>query len=200
MKVECRPFRVSDAIILVAAIGIGLGWLVALSRSEINSRFPVWTSWNSPLYSLGTIISWIVVVCPPMLVSLSAGILVVRFRRPRPRWRRMGREPGAIACLIAFLAWILSATAFAAFDIANRIAEGFDIGVGWVEYPLCSYPSLNVGLCVGIAWLAQWLGRVWRPSACWIDRFGRAVGLGWIMVFIAEHLKYDLLSFARMSV
>ena len=41
-------------------------------------------------------------------------------------------------------------------------------------------------LMVTFTWLALFLTGVWRSTPSWIDRFGRALGVSWILLFCLQ--------------
>jgi hypothetical protein len=48
-------------------------------------------------------------------------------------------------------------------------------------------PRAYASAAVAGAWLTLLLAGWWRPERTWIDRFGRAVGAGWIAISLAYH-------------
>jgi magnesium-transporting ATPase (P-type) len=137
------------------------------------------------------------------LAATSGVALVIlrRVRRPKaPFWR--ARRPGALACLISTV--ILGV--FLAFQaIAPSSQDVFRILVGpYSEVrAVVTYqhfdptvlsrenidPFLNTalrmprwtGFVIAGAWLALAVMGRWRPERSWIDRFGRAIGIFWIV-------------------
>ena len=108
---------------------------------------------------------------------LSAAIVVIRLRSPRPRGRRLWSQPGYTGCVAALIG--------AAVNAGARGAPNFT---------LCSAcPSTTPwrgsaragptpGPAVLGAWLALILSRRWRPEqGAAIDRLGRLIGLLWII-------------------
>ncbi len=193
MRDECRPFRLSDAMILVAAIGIGAGWLISVIHSP-NERghIPETFDASTPMNLLRSLAYGFRGFLPPILAWLTVGVLVVRLRRPRPRLRGLGRRPGTVACFVAAVVWWLGAIWATISGICIWIE--MDRPGSWlasVRFELTDYPVPEVGLCIGASWSALWLARAWRPSPCWIDRLGRAVGCAWIVFYAVEAFIID---------
>ena len=169
----CRPFTISDAMILIAATAVGL----------TGNR---WAGWSIPLhlpaadpvalrYSL--MIEEAEIACIPCLAAWTLAFPVLRLRMPRPRLRRVMSQPGMMACSAACL--------------------GLAINAGWILIHRVVYPSHPVydlfylngnhitkyaeraGFLIVGSWFALAVTRGWHPVACWIDRLGRALGLAW---------------------
>jgi hypothetical protein len=108
-------------------------------------------------------------------------LLVIRLRRPRPRFRRLNRQPGFVACVAAGLTLLLcGATSL------PLLAHGKD----WVSF--ISYAPEVCFAVVG-AWLALALAGRWHTEPGWIDRMGLAVGVLWIASNLLTWLRLALL-------
>jgi hypothetical protein len=105
------------------------------------------------------------------LFIITPTVLLLRLRQPRPPWRRLASEPGAVAGLAAS-AGIAGAALISAcsgrFPIDYKSAG---IEFAWID-------SASAG--VALAWIALRLGRRWHPPRDWVDQLGRVVGLGWL--------------------
>jgi hypothetical protein len=111
----------------------------------------------------------------------SLALLALRLRRPRPRLRRLTRQPGMVA------------GAAAAVVLSIRMVNiGIMLGVyaAWVpETPVLAvlenygelpYIPAEVGCAVAAAWVVQGLSGRWHAEPSWLDRAGRALGFFWI--------------------
>src|SRR5690242_12341334 len=78
---RCRPPALLDAMVLVAATALALALVKRLDG-------PLWGGCPAPVAK----------ELPCLLVG-TATVLVLRLRRPRPSWRRLMRQPGAVACV-----------------------------------------------------------------------------------------------------
>ena len=171
-----RRLKLVDLVILVAASAVGVFILKSAHEARVENSVglfnPPWSLW----------IGWEVA---PFMISTAAGLLVARLLRPRPPWRRLFRQPGAIACL-AMLA---------------HLAAGivFSFGRSWVEvlkgrpgYPFTVDPFMDAGMSSGmevaLVWAVLALARAWRPEPSWIDRAGRCLGGLAIVLWIAVSL------------
>lgn len=193
MKTECRPFRLSDAMILMAAMGPGMGWLTYWIRSEGPVPFLLPFRFSNPKSWILT--AWVDIErgVPPFAVFLSLAILILGLRRPHPPWRRAWRQPGQVACLIAVAVSIADAAWRTLLGVIHlvrfrRVIVNYPASLGeTIVDALAEYPPTDVGVGVLVAWATLALSGWWRPSSCWIDRLGRSVGLAWITVnFVAR--------------
>jgi hypothetical protein len=100
----------------------------------------------------------------PLLVVIGVAILALRVRPPRLRWQEVLEQPGFWACLAPILA------------LLSLVPVGPLFGA--------RYSPLLPSGAVGIAWLALAVTRRWHPEPSWIDRLGRALGLGWLVIFL----------------
>jgi hypothetical protein len=157
-----RSFGLLDAMIIVAAIAA----FFAVSRGTMlwpndPNDFPFWQR-------LGR--RWGV-----LLMFLSAAMIVVRLRSPRPRWRRVWCQPGFTACVAALIG---------AAANAGATALGLHARLSLPEYytiaQVCESWSYAGPAVLG-TWLALLLNRRWRAERGAIDRLGRLIGLLWII-------------------
>ena len=101
-----------------------------------------------------------------MLGSVLPGLTLaqpfMRLRRPRPPLRDLVRQSGFVVCLGAIIGTLI----FADLSWVARI----DVpgGAILVSALILLWPVLGLP--------------PWRSEASWIDRLGRAVGWGWIVV------------------
>ena len=93
-----RKFTILDAMILVAAAAGGL----ALGRTTgFAHHYGVVSEQNwlgrmaDDRLNIGLGI--------PFLITLTPAVLILRLNRPRPRWRRLTRQPGGAACCAAIV-------------------------------------------------------------------------------------------------
>jgi hypothetical protein len=105
MHKDARTFSIADATLLIAGLAAGFGLLRATAPDIPPDRL-----WNSIAYPKDGWSLWHVFgICveggPLLLFPLVAGwtpaCLLVQVNRPRAPWRRLRRQPGFVACLIA---------------------------------------------------------------------------------------------------
>lgn len=168
-------FTIADTIALVAAAAVGL----TLARHHFEQVNSV-----RQFAPLGAYRGWVhrgaLLVLP-----FSAALTWSRLRRPWRPARRLAREPGAIAVL----ATAVSLLAILADEVLSQTLPGPPgtqrVAIIWK--PLIN-PAMRLALLPGpavlVAWATQWLGGRWRLRPGWIDRFGFALGLIWVLLFL----------------
>ncbi len=172
-----RRFRLLDGILLIAATALGLSW----SRA-IEFEFVPWD------YSVDRLIGWfredgVFVVwklIDPVVICWMGMLVILRLASPRPRGRRLGRQPGFVACL----AGSLTIAAILLGHVAERQLskdENYMPSVVRVSIPFVYYFAQAVSFTIGGAWLTLWLTGAWRAEKFWIDRSGRLVGAWWLI-------------------
>ncbi len=190
-----RRFTIADGMILVAATAAGLAW--------IGRVLPTMTG-NWPQAGSSFDRAWMLAVggtalALPCVLAWTVAVLVLRLRGPRPSWRRIVRQPGAVACLAASLG-LLAASVLMASVIAYLWMSGRWSGASWkdlagtlLEWEGLASPFVGVG--VAISWAMLAIEGRWRSERGWIDRAGRALGLFWIITiplfggtFLAQYL------------
>ncbi len=194
-----RTFRLSDAIVLVAATAAAL----ALFRPYHAAMDPL--RWTPPGHSASPITGWIeglwgcLVRASPFAMAWTLAILVLRFLRPRPRWVRLVRQPGFVACLMAALALVWRLIGFATMCV--RVAgdpglaawlprhfegRGCFMGgnPGWLLFDTDHFLNTMamIGAAVASGWILLLVSGQRRPERSWIDRAGRALGWFWIAI------------------
>jgi hypothetical protein len=120
----------------------------------------------------------------------SVGLIPLFLVPPRPRLRRIVRQPGLVASL-----------AVASAAIVLCLIEGsVAVSHWWFAKPL-AFPRPSflylanpavIGPCVVTAWLVLGLIASWRPQPNWPDRLGRAFGAAWIVLAFAFDLYWAL--------
>ena len=172
---RCRPFNISDAMILVAATAISLPlmppyWvdcLKAISQGNLG-----------PDAILGVANSSTAILVPSTLA-----MLLLRLRQPRPAFRRLRNQPGLMACLTAAITATITLIFF--FVEFNSYVNA-DFRVSFFQ--INSYVAPSV---VG-SWLTLLLGGRWKAEPGWIDQLGRCLGWLWIVSFLVSTTIYSL--------
>lgn len=189
-----RP-TVSDAMLLVAAIAIGLAWVQANKVANDNYRAVlgpmsfihemVWTRFEKTWTSLRSYL--------PCVVTLMTGILLVGLRRPRPDLPRLMRQPGFVACCAVVLSLAIEIARAQILTLRLIVRHGGAIEAHdhhyrfvWWETMLPRVAPVEVGLIVAAAWTTLILGSRWRPRPQWLDRTGIALGVFWIAWAVVE--------------
>lgn len=194
-----RRFNLGDLTIVVVASAIFL----ALARYSYRRVFqglppvpPLSLEVLASIWSLPSTQFAMVEIVGTGLVLAGVASLGLRARRPRPRWRRLIRQPG----WVAGWASLVAATA-AIVDHAVRCGQELRWGLNnWDEVRETMYPlgplAFRVTICppstphfVSLAIVVAWgllaaSGR-WRAERSWPDRLGCLLALGWFGLLAA---------------
>jgi hypothetical protein len=182
----CRTFRVSDALVLVAATACGLAWRpsvhwmdselipVVFTAERIRNGLQAWAD-----------------ELAPMLGAWTLALTLLSLRSPRPL--RISRYPGLAAvwgASIGLLAHILEVGVLAAkqrldwgafYFRVERDLYGVQNSVRLLLSERCvQAPAVAVLAALGLHAIS---GHRWH-AAGWIDRAGLAVGACWIALMI----------------
>lgn len=195
-QVGRQKMTLLDAILLVGSAAVGLG-LFELSHRTLfkgliwiaDRGFPSIQSWST-LEALVTC-SDITVFLLPVIIPWTFLLILLRMRSPRPSWRRIWRQPGMAACLIAVFAWLWTAVALLLAMNAEHVARARRVitPADWAQKYLSDEVFMYVGLAVAAVWIAQFMSGRWRRSADWIDTMGRVVGALWIVIGLVWTLR-----------
>lgn len=194
-----RKFTILDAMVLVAATALGLAWWRLLGPegyfhyyighgtllTEISTvgpgRWSVAGWWWRRLLNLP-------MAFYPVLVTSTLALLGLRLASPRPRFRRLARQPGFAACvavMLAFFAKILELVgaqfvfgSLTVFLDGRLLINYFRAGNGLTFPHMC----ISILLAMVAVWGTLWATGGFRPEKSWIDRFGRVLGTLWIVL------------------
>jgi hypothetical protein len=177
-----RRFNVGDALILVAALGLGLSSI----RDRIRTVVPRAHAWSQDYHRYENDLA----IVPPIdaaeldfarkslfvqisdegrawflsvLTGLTPAQILLRLRRPRPAWRSLVHQLGFIACLAAVAGYLLDR----GWDHAVRL--------GFAPFPFWT------SLSVLAAWAIMFLSQRGHAEKGWIDRLGRVLGTAWVV-------------------
>ena len=177
-KIE-RRFRISDAMILVAAIAIGLAWHREGTPEALTFRKTA----SSPLFfRLSNEIR-------ELMICLTLGWAILRLRRPRPHLRRMLRSPGSaigFAALIGLGMGLIEWIGLAIFRYMPRdMYWNFFITSSRLTTTMTA-PAGPMALGTLVALLVTGVQRPRRGALEWI---GVAIGVGFIIPLISSWLQ-----------
>jgi hypothetical protein len=103
-----------------------------------------------------------------VLVALTFAQQLLRLRRPRPPLHEIVRQSGMVVCLGMSLATIV------------------DVDIIWMTGTDVISPFLPM---FALVLFSPLLGAYpWKAEPSWIDRLGRAIGWGWIIVIGCEYV------------
>jgi hypothetical protein len=192
-----RGFTLSDAIVLVTATAAGF----AVFKSYYAFTY---VYWGPPFGAAARLLGWInglwscLILASPFVMAWTLAILGLRLRRPRPRWRRLVRQPGFVAGSVAGLVLAFRLAGFATL----RWRVGSDPGLalwsvrfiwprGYIVAGNPGYLAFDndhflgtmamIGLAVAATWMLMILSGRWKPERSWVDRAGRLLGWLWIV-------------------
>ena len=193
---HCRRMSLLDAILMVGSAAVGLG-LFELSHRTLfkgliwiaDRGFPNIQSWST-LEALVTC-SDITVFLLPVIIPWTFLLILLRMQSPRPSWRRIWRQPGMAACLVAVFAWLWTAVALLLAMNVEHVARARRVitPAEWAQKYLSDEVFMYVGLAVAAVWVVQYASGRWRRSADWIDMMGRVVGALWIAIGLVWTLR-----------
>jgi hypothetical protein len=173
-----RRFNLGDGLILMAVVA----WTLAMLRgSGWFDCVPVWfqfwcetlpkmvrTSWPyvgwGPLQrsEVAAFLAALLQLLSTVLVGLTLVQPVMRLRWPRPPRRELVRQSGLAACLAVILGTLVL------------------VDLSWVAHLDVLLPVILVPVLL-LLWPVLGLPP-WRSEKSWIDRLGRGVGWGWIVL------------------
>jgi hypothetical protein len=185
-----RRLNVGDALILIAALCLGLAGIRDRIRT-LPSRAYWWADecrkfrqdltsvppmspedYEFSVHSLAFYISdecqaWLL----GTLIGLTPAQILLRMRQPRAPWHSLLRQPGFMACLAALCGYLVD--------------QGWDrtLRLGVARFPFWT------SLAVLSVWAVLLLFRQAQAEKSWIDRLGRALGVGWIVAGFWSQLE-----------
>jgi hypothetical protein len=194
-----RHLTVIDLALIVVAAGVGLGMLRLMLRSVFNgwldySRWSEWLAQLQPRFVLYMLSD----ATAPLIVVATAGtgiLLVLRHMPPRPSRRRIARQSGMAACIVASLSLAWVAMAYLLFELMLSGFPGYQFDrIRMVQTLIIHLVFPLVGVSVMTTWVQNALAGRWRRPADWIDLAGIVVGIFWIVIGFAWTLRsYELL-------
>jgi hypothetical protein len=181
-----RKFTIFDLAILAAATMAGFGIFHVLGISDAIRGQSYGTNWQSG------VIDRAILHVVPFLIGWTLAFPLIRLRKPRPRIRKLFRQPGMAGCTAGSIA-ILYELIWMAFIpiryyVAGAIMAGFlPTASGFLR--LCGD---LVCVWLAAAWMVLLLGGRWRAERGWVDRLGRILCLAWIVVRVLEAAFYHV--------
>jgi hypothetical protein len=199
---RCRPFTISDAMILVAATAIGIALMARFEEHSILHGLGHYTAGDHTALTFQIKLNIYNMVIAdilnfePLLESLTLAVLILRLRRPRPSLRRLARQPGFAASFVV-LFFLIFQVIEAGTEVAKRMIEGQfpcnrEIFYGeFLQNVIIQTFELDfyLGPAVAVMWALMALGRTFRREAGWIDRLGRIMGSLWIAAMILRFVQ-----------
>jgi hypothetical protein len=169
-----RRLTLADLAILIAATAFALFF----ARIVREQRLTIWkNAYVSESYRWG-------IDASPFLLSACVALLTARWIGPRPPFRRLARQPGALACLMIVAALVLNASEqFGQYFLLSIFRPGNSPSLE--AWPILMLGCWNGGVLVAACWVTLVLAGRWRPEPSWVDRSGRVLGVIAILGSIA---------------
>lgn len=187
MRSRHRTFQLLDAILIIAALAVGLAMARAYDHFADFHLISPMSPPSPEVFRRSELVPWDYLVfgeqiVGPAVLVWTLAFVVLRLRQPRPRLRRLFRQPGMAGCATVltvmpiFLFWkILGQMVWASGEFEGQ-------GVGY-WFPEAFKESLFwVGSSVVAVWLNLALSRRCAAEPSWIDRLGRVLACYWIVV------------------
>ena len=155
-----------DAMIIIAAIAVGLG----LGRTIIGDAISMP---SSPM--------WVARPITYFLLACTLAYLPLRLRGPRPSLRHLTRQPGMVACVAVAVVVTIDVVSSAIYWAkAGPMYRSMMLELFWRGN------SHHPAAAVAAAWLGLALSRRWRGERGWIDRMGRVFGVLWLITLACD--------------
>ena len=180
---KARRFTIADGMILIAATAFAMAWTSSAWR-QFGSAMPT----PSSILTWTGLQAWVTVILAlafPCLIFWTFALALLRWKKPRPRWRRAARQPGMTATLATSITLMLILPIIVALVVHQVYQTGLTKEVwsqlpgGLLEVMLMFSPLISVAIIV--SWILLALQRQWRCERSWIDRAGRVLGSTWIV-------------------
>jgi len=179
---ERRSFGITDGMVLIAATAVGL----AMTRLIVPDVTPqeIWETLTTPprdgwsfFDALEMFAEKGAILIVPSLAAWTLATLIMRLRAPRSPWRRLTRQPGMMASLLATAVTGLVSIGSALLWPKPNPFHSLD----WSPV-IVMFGSLLVGSFVLSSWVTMAVCGRWRPEPTWLDRLGRFLGVLWIAI------------------
>jgi len=172
---RCRRFTLGDAMVLIAATACGFALLRGFDTYQRRSQAD-WTLGGMQLLVTIPYARRILGLQAPMwLTPWTLAALLLRLRSPRPCLRRVMRQPGALASMLAAVACATSLV------MIGKQAAILPLRSPWpVLVPLFELCGQLAGILIAGGWLTLALGRAGRRDPGWIDALGTSLGACWL--------------------
>ncbi len=169
-----RRFTLSDTAVLVASTGVGL-WL---GRSYLFNEQTVF----STMGVARTWWSWALAACL-VLMPVQIGLLGLSLVAPRPRLRRLARQPGFLAG-VAVASTVATNVLQAAANFMPYMAGGSNRSPAWLHNNMIAISApYRLAPVILVAWVIVGLQGGWRRSHDWVESSARLLGGVWIIAW-----------------
>jgi hypothetical protein len=171
-----RQFTIFDAMVLIAATAMGLAWLRMLGAAGFLLRSESVISRPAYIAQCANEVAF------PFLTTWVGGAQA-------PFDPRVGQPDGQFPSVPGHQCSPSPSSSFFDFLSASREfpTDPFPLWYIARRIHLHVIPRAHSASAIAGAWLTLLLAGWWRSERTWIDRFGRALGAGWIAVSLVYH-------------
>jgi hypothetical protein len=181
-----RRFTIKDAIVLVAATGIGFAGARSQQADAVRQGYVLLGT--SHFYGF-----FIFALPVSLFLAWTLALLVLRLLRPRPRYRRLIGSPGFTVYYAIGLGATFTVYSFA-LERLIQVHNGAN-RMTWI-YELFRFNNYSISTYVapGVAsgWFLLYLFGRWRRRSDrdWIEVCGIALGFGWIVLMAGSQINF----------
>jgi hypothetical protein len=161
MVARARHFGILDAAILVAAVAAGC----YLARTYYQEIVPLVTPRS--VRRLPFVFRIIHDGCAALVAVLSAAMIVLHLRKPRPPIRGALEQPGLVGCIASTLVFGLCILT----KLPNRSLSS-----------VLLVASIGSAYAITAAWFLMLFADFWNPGPGWIDRIARFLCISWLIL------------------
>ena len=160
---RCRPFKLVDAMVLVAAAALGM----ASMRPGWN-QFQMFWAWTKSTPTWQAYVGMAQTGLTIALLSLAEAYVWIRLMRPRLPWSDLIRQPGMLffGVLIGFAFVYMALSAFV---------------------PPVTETNMIIALALGLCWGAACRRYRSRAEPGWIEGLGRSFGVGLVVALATSY-------------
>ena len=161
---RCRPFLMSDAMIVIAATAVGFAEARSVLPEMARASFWVVT----------------IVLMISLLPAWSIALAAIRLREPTSSWEPLSREPGWIACMVGGIPSAILQLVCVVLTLAGLPGSSpmYALGMG----------TLLGSFSVSAVWTTMRIDHGWKPAPGWVDRWGIALGFLWVSILAIPFL------------
>ncbi|MHC5539347.1 hypothetical protein ACYOEI_14105 [Singulisphaera rosea] len=181
-----RRYSINDGMILIAGLAAGMGFVrlttPGISAGQFWAVFLNELRTPSPGGAFEFLVETVAMFVVPFVAGWTPACLLLQWARPRPPWRRLRRQPGFVACLIASA--IVAATIVV--SVSMLATSIWDVKASGDDYDLKAHllGGLLTGSGVLCSWVTMRLCGVCRPCPTGTDRLGRLTGSVWLGISV----------------
>jgi hypothetical protein len=192
---SCRRANLGDAMILIIAAALAMAitkqvdahpHFILIGQVEIGAN---------DSQAMGATL-WIAKWISPWLFTMAGALLVIRFRQPRTRFRRIWRQPGAVASILGIVGLIFVALVSLGvpplynFMLTLRGIPDTNTNPPRELASIVGEATLYSGTLIFGSWLTLALAGRFRREPGWIDGLGIVVGSCWITAHLISWVCY----------